>query len=109
MASSEDILSVLGTGRGIRILLYIRDHEGCLKSGIYREASHNRTLDAKLGELESLGLISRETVSRATRFSLTEKGTRAVELLDGIAGLIDGRRPLTGRSRGSHAASPCSL
>ncbi len=86
----NDPLSILESARGMTILLYIRENDGCLKSDIYREASHNQSLSSKLDSLESAGLISRRICGRGTRFSLTDAGRRVSDLLLDVRAVIAG-------------------
>ena len=53
----SDIL-VLEGRHMIAVLLYLRDHEGCMKSDIYRALTRTPRFPEKLDLLESSGLIT---------------------------------------------------
>lgn len=76
---SPDI-RVLEERHMVSVLLYIRDHEGCMKSDIYRDIIHSTRFPEKLTLLELNGLIKVEG-SRVTCIRLTDKGRIIAEHL----------------------------
>lgn len=84
MSSSNDVspetcsdILVLGERHMIAVLLYLRDHEGCMKSDIYRALTRTPRFPEKLDLLESSGLITVDDIDRrATCIRLTDKGRR---------------------------------
>ena len=72
----SDIL-VLEERHMIAVLLFLRDHEGCMKSDIYRALTRTPRFPEKLDLLESSGLITVDDIDRrATCIRLTDKGRR---------------------------------
>lgn len=72
----SDIL-VLEERHMMAVLLFLRDHEGCMKSDIYRTLNRSPRFPEKLDLLESSGLITVDDIDRrATCIRLTDKGRR---------------------------------
>ena len=75
-ATWSDVL-VLEERHMIAVLLYLRGHEGCMKSDIYRALTRTPRFPEKLDLLESSGLITVDDIDRrATCIRLTDKGRR---------------------------------
>lgn len=79
-------LDLLCDAHNIRTLMFLGEHDGCLKSEIYESISRVASMPRKLETLESAGLISTSRLSsgKATRIYLTDVGRRVVELLKEI-------------------------
>lgn len=70
------------------ILIYIAEHEGCMKSDIYRDIVHNSSLPKRFDRLEEAGLIVQTRDDRATRLSLTAAGRQVAARLMEIRDLM---------------------
>lgn len=82
---------IIGTANSLRILIYVADHPGCLKSDIYLHFtgnSHTREHIARLGDVGVLHLEVSEN-GRATTLTFTEKGHKLVNLLLEAEALLD--------------------
>lgn len=73
-------IRVLEERHMISTLLYIRDHEGCMKSDIYRDIIRSTRFPEKLSLLELNGLIKMDS-GRVTSIRLTDKGRIIAEHL----------------------------
>ena len=73
-------IRVLEERHMISALLYIRDHEGCMKSDIYRDIIRSTRFPEKLSLLELNGLIKMDS-GRVTSIRLTDKGRIIAEHL----------------------------
>ncbi len=81
-ADGRPDIRVLEERHMISVLFYIRDHEGCMKSEIYRDLSRTPRFPEKLNLLESNGLIEIGSIhGRFTSISLTDRGRKVVDLL----------------------------
>ena len=72
---------MLESSHMMEIILYVRDHDGCLRSDIYRGVSHNYSIPGKIDALEGCGLIAGSADGRSTRYTLTDRGARVASLL----------------------------
>lgn len=75
--------TLLRSANSLDILLYIRDHPGCVKSAVYRDVTRNAHTADRIGRMADMGLIDIETTSRPNTvvLSLTEKGMRFTDHL----------------------------
>ena len=63
------------------MLLYIRDHPRCMKSDIYRNITRNAHTSLKIEMLVDRGLVRKEVSGKAALLSLTDVGSKIVDLL----------------------------
>ena len=79
-------ISVLEERHVIVTLLYLREHEGCRKTDIYRDVSRNPRMPEKLDALEGSGMIVQEPLDdrNAVRIRLTADGREVADALAGI-------------------------
>lgn len=70
--------TLLRSANSLDILLYIRDHPGCVKSAVYRDVTRNAHTADRIGRMADMGLIDIATTSRPNTvvLTLTEKGMR---------------------------------
>ena len=70
--------TLLRSANSLDILLYIRDHPGCVKSDVFRNITRNAHTAERIGRMADMGLIDIVTTSRPNTvvLSLTEKGIR---------------------------------
>ena len=71
----------------ISVLLYLRDHEGCMKSDLYRNIMRSTRFLDKLYLLELSGLITVEG-GRVSNIHLTDKGRIIAEHLHEMQAVI---------------------
>ena len=58
----------------ISILMYVAGNPGCKKTDIYDAVSRNPRMPEKIEILESMGLMTHETVNRSSFYKLTAGG-----------------------------------
>ena len=92
MTDSRILGEVLEPSHAISILFYVRNHPGCTRSDVYRDVTRNANTLWKMRMLEAHGLLDMSSRGPYNSFPLrlTERGERAVELLDELAGLLEG-------------------
>lgn len=75
--------TLLHSANSLDILLYIRDHPGCVKSAVYRDVTRNAHTADRIGRMADMGLIDIATTSRPNTvvLTLTEKGMRFTDHL----------------------------
>ena len=68
--------TLLRSANSLDILLYIRDHPGCVRSDVYRNITRNAHTADRIGRMADMGLIRIERTTRPNTvvLSLTEKG-----------------------------------
>ncbi len=78
----NDILSLLGKKGAAEVLLLLLGEKKNYTTIADESTVSSRTLSRRLKELEESGLVSREILQdRRVRYSLTEKGATATELV----------------------------
>ncbi len=90
----DDAIRLLEPAHTMSVLLYVLEHDGCMKTDVYRAICHNSTMARKLDALRDAGLLVHVLGDDATRLHLTEKGRRVAEILGEIRRVIgeDGDR-----------------
>lgn len=63
------------------MLLYIREHPRCMKSEIYRNVTRNAHTSLKIEMLIYRGLVEKEESGKVVMLSLTDLGSKIVDLL----------------------------
>ena len=58
----------------ISILMYVAGNPGCKKTDIYNAVSRNPRMPEKIEILESMGLMTHETINRSSFYKLTAGG-----------------------------------
>lgn len=81
-------LRLLEPAHTISAILYIHEHDGCMKVEVYRGVSHNATMSKKLDALADAGIIECRSSERATFLHITDKGRRIAELLQEIGAVL---------------------
>lgn len=91
---TDDAIRLLEPAHTMSVLLYVLEHDGCMKTDVYRAICHNSTMARKLDALRDAGLLVHVLGDDATRLHLTEKGRRVAEILGEIRRVIgeDGDR-----------------
>lgn len=84
-----DPLSLLENSRSMRILLFIREHEGCRKMELYDAVCGDGRMPKKLDNLEAAGLIVQRRAGMSTFLSLTDKGRRVADALAEIERIME--------------------
>ncbi len=87
--------TLLRSANSLDILLYIRDHPGCVKSSVYRDVTRNAHTADRIGRMVDMSLIDIETTSRPNTviLSLTEKGMRFTDHLLAAESVLCGTVP----------------
>ena len=87
--------TLLRSANTLDILLYIRDHPGCVKSAVYREVTRNAHTADRIGRMADMGLIDIATTSRPNTvvLTLTEKGMRFTDHLLAAESVLRGTVP----------------
>ena len=82
---------VLGPSHVMSILLYVRDRPGCTRSDVYRDVTRNANTLWKMRMLEAHGLLdmSGRGPYNSCLLRLTERGERAVELLEDMSDILN--------------------
>lgn len=95
MTETTRIGTLLRSANSLDILLYIRDHPGCVKSDIYREITRNAHTTDRIGRMVDMGLIDIETTARPNTvvLSLTEKGMLFTDHLLAAESVLRGTVP----------------
>ena len=84
--------TLLRSANSLDILLYIRDHPGCVKSAVYRDVTRNAHTRELMDTLRSEGLLSIEPTGRGNVhfLELTDRGMRVADLLIRLEEVLDG-------------------
>lgn len=72
----------------ISILMYVAGNPGCKKTDIYDAVSRNPRMPEKIEILESMGLMTHETVNRSSFYKLTAGGINIAKLLSAVSNEI---------------------
>lgn len=83
-------MGLLETPHAISIILYVLEHDGCSKSDIYTDVSHNSTMPRKISDLTGEGILVQERVGKADRLHLSEKGKELAEWFVKIRDVLEG-------------------
>ena len=87
--------TLLRSANSLDILLYIRDHPGCVRSDVYRNITRNAHTADRIGRMADMGLIRIERTTRPNTvvLSLTEKGMQFTNHLLAAESVLRGRVP----------------
>lgn len=83
-------IRLLETPHATSIILYVREHDGCSKSDVYADVSHNSTMPRKISDLTGEGILVQERVGKADRLHLSEKGMELAEWFVRIRDALEG-------------------
>lgn len=72
----------------ISILMYVAGNPGCKKTDIYDAVSRNPRMPEKIEILESMGLMTHETINRSSFYKLTAGGNNIAKLLSAVSNEI---------------------
>lgn len=78
----------------ISILMYVAGNPGCKKTDIYDAISRNPRMPEKIDILESMGLMTHETVNRSSYYKLTDGGNSIARLLSAVSNEISNIDPV---------------
>ena len=91
MVEATRLGTLLEISKAIDITMYVRDSPLCKKSDVYSDVTRNIHIQAKIDEMERLGLIDLCQIpgSNATHLELTDKGVGVTDLLLEAESLLD--------------------
>lgn len=89
----------------ISILMYVAGNPGCKKTDIYDAVSRNPRMPEKIEILESMGLMTHETVNRSSFYKLTAGGINIAKLLSAVSNEISNMDSAARTGNGATARS----
>lgn len=89
----------------ISILMYVAGNPGCKKTDIYDAVSRNPRMPEKIEILESMGLMTHETVNRSSFYKLTAGGINIARLLSAVSNEISNMDSAARTGNGATARS----
>lgn len=89
----------------ISILMYVAGNPGCKKTDIYNAVSRNPRMPEKIEILESMGLMTHETINRSSFYKLTAGGNNIAKLLSAVSNEISNMDSAARSGNGATARS----
>lgn len=85
-------IGVLESPHAMALIMYVYDNEGCQKSSVYADVSHNTTMARKIDALEREGILTQVPMARGKALYLTDTGKAIAVHLKEIQELCDDSR-----------------
>lgn len=88
--NEEDLIKLLTSKGAMEVLEYIHQHNEFHREDM-KEFCGIRTLDARLRELNSLGLIRRleKGQNRVERYSITDRGEKVLQVIESLLSIVE--------------------